>query len=41
MADSAWFYFDGKRFVLTEAAPEEAIESYKAFYGAEEAMGYG
>ena len=41
MTNSAWFYFDGKRFALTEAAPEKARESLKAFYATEEAMGYG
>lgn len=41
MTDSAWFYFDGKRFVLTDAAPEKARESLKAFYETEGAMGYG
>ena len=40
MTNDAWFYFDGKHFVLTEAAPEKAKESLEAFYAAEEAMGY-
>lgn len=41
MANSAWFYFDGERFVLTEDAPQKARESLKAFYTTEEEMGYG
>ena len=41
MTDSAWFYFNGERFVLTDAAPEKAKESLKAFYATEDAMGYG
>ena len=40
MTNDAWFYFDGKRFVLTEVAPEKAKESLEAFYAADEAMGY-
>lgn len=32
MTDKSWYYFDGKRFVLTEDAPEEAKESLKQFY---------
>ncbi len=40
MTNDAWYYFDGKRFVLTNAAPEKAKESLEAFYAVEKDMGY-
>lgn len=40
MTNDAWFYFNGKRFVLTEAAPKKAKESLEMFYATERAMGY-
>lgn len=36
MSDKAWYYFDGKRFQLTDKAPEEAIKSLEDFYRDEE-----
>lgn len=32
MTNEDWYYFDGKKYVLTENAPEEAKESLKEFY---------
>ena len=34
MEDKSWYEFDFKsrKFILTDAAPKEAEESYKAFY---------
>jgi hypothetical protein len=32
MTNKEWYYFDGKRFVLTDKAPEEAKESLAEFY---------
>ena len=41
MTDESWYYFDGKRYVLTEVAPEEAKKSLREFYATEREMGYG
>lgn len=41
MQDPEWYYFDGKKFVLTEKAPEEAKKSLKEYYKDEEKMLYG
>lgn len=41
MTNSKWFYFDGRRFVLTDEAPAEARKSLVEYYEAEEKMGYG
>lgn len=34
MENEEWYYFDYKKgkFVLTDKAPEKAVESYKDFY---------
>ena len=41
MENDEWYYFDGKRFVLTDKAPKPAEQSYKEFYAGEKDMGYG
>ena len=41
MENDRWFYYDGRRFVLTDEAPKEAVESYNDFYATERQMGYG
>lgn len=40
LTDDTWYYYDStnKRFMLTDKAPPEAIESYKEFYGLLERM---
>ena len=38
MTNDEWFYFDGKKFVLTDKAPEKAKESLKEFYEDEKRM---
>ena len=38
MTDKEWYYFDGKRFVLTDKAPEEAKKSLAEFYEDERRM---
>ena len=38
MENSSWYYFDGKRFVLTDKAPEKAKKSLEEYYRAEEQM---
>lgn len=38
MEDSSWYYFDGKRFVLTDKAPEKAKISLEEFYETEDQM---
>lgn len=35
MEDSSWYYFDGKKFVLTDKAPEKARKSLQEFYQTE------
>lgn len=34
MENQEWYYFDfdKKKYVLTDKAPKEAVESYKQFY---------
>lgn len=41
MKDQTWFYFNGKEYVLTEKAPQKAVESLKEYYDTEREMGYG
>lgn len=38
MEYSSWYYFDGKRFVLTDKAPEKAKISLEEFYKTEDQM---
>lgn len=32
MSNPEWYYFNGKKFVLTDKAPEEAKQSLVEFY---------
>jgi hypothetical protein len=36
MENKDWYFFDGSKFVLTDKAPEEAKQSLKEFYKAEQ-----
>ena len=38
MTNKDWYFFDGKRFVLTESAPDKAKESLERFYEDEKNM---
>ena len=32
MTNDDWYYFDGKKYVLTENAPKDAMDSLEQFY---------
>ena len=36
MEDSSWYYFDGRKFALTDKAPEKAKKSLEEFYETED-----
>lgn len=40
MENEDWYYFDGKRFCLTDKAPESAKKSLDEFYRAENKILY-